>query len=233
MSGHSKWSTIKRAKGAKDAKRSNLFTKLSKNIAVAAKSGSDLESNFKLRIAVDNAKSFSMPKDNIIRAIKRGSGELEGGIIEELIYEGYGPQGTAILIKILTDNKNRTLSNIKYILSKKGGNLGSSGSVLWMFDLKSEIIIDQKELLEKEELKIIEAGAEEILKEENYIKIIAPPDLLPLLKKKLKDFNISSADIAYIPKEKIKILNEKKLLNLLEDLDENEDVDKIYTNVEI
>ncbi len=233
MSGHSKWSTIKRAKDAKDAKRSNLFTKLSKNIVVTARGGSDPDSNFKLKMAIDNAKSFNMPKDNITRAIKKGSGELEGGPIEELIYEGYGPKGVAILMKILTDNKKRTLSNIKYILSKRGGNLGGSGSVLWMFDLKGEIIIEQKELTEEEELKIIELGGEEIIKEGDYIRIITKRDDLQKIKEGLKDFNILSSEIAYIPQEKIKVEDEKKLLNLLEALDEDDDLHKIYTNADI
>lgn len=211
MSGHSKWSTIKRAKEIKDGKKSNLFTKLAKNIAVAARSGSDLDTNFKLRMAVDNAKSFSMPKDNIERAIKKGSGEWDGGPIEELIYEGYGINGTAILMKILTDNKNRTLNNIKYILSKRGGNLGSSGSVLWMFDLKGEIIIDQDKLSDEEELKIIESGAEDIIKKEDHIIIITASDDL----------------------QKIKVEDEEKLLALLDALDEDDDIDKVYTNADI
>ena len=233
MSGHSKWSTIKRAKEIKDGKKSNLFTKLAKNIAVAARSGSDLDTNFKLRMAVDNAKSFSMPKDNIERAIKKGSGEWDGGPIEELIYEGYGINGTAILMKILTDNKNRTLNNIKYILSKRGGNLGSSGSVLWMFDLKGEIIIDQDKLSDEEELKIIESGAEDIIKKEDHIIIITASDDLQKIKEELKDFKISSSDIAYIPKEKIKVEDEEKLLALLDALDEDDDIDKVYTNADI
>jgi len=233
MSGHSKWSTIKRAKEAKDAKRSNLFTKLAKNIAVAARSGSDLDTNFKLRMAIDNAKSFSMPKDNIERAIKKGSGEWDGGPIEELIYEGYGPSGVAILMKILTDNKNRTLNSVKYILSKRGGNLGGNGSVLWMFDLKGEIVIDQVKLTDEEELKIIESGAEDIIKEGDHIKIITSSDDIQKIKEELKDFKISSSDIVYTPKEKLKIEDEEKLINLLEALDEDDDVDKIYTNVDI
>ena len=184
-------------------------------------------------MAIDNAKSFSMPKDNIERAVKKGSGEADGGPIEELIYEGYGPNGVAILMKALTDNKNRTLANIKYILNKRGGNLGSSGSVLWMFNLKGEIIIDQKELSEEEELKLIELGVEDIIKGDDYIRIISKTDDIQKIKEELKEFNISSADISYIPKEKIKVEEEEKLLNLLEALDEDDDLDKLYTNADI
>ena len=233
MSGHSKWSKIKRAKESKDAKRSNLFTKLSKNITVAARNGSDIDTNFKLRIAVDNAKSFSMPKDNIERSIKKGSGELNSGPIEELIYECYGPGGIAILIKVLTDNKNRTLSNIKYILNKRGGNLSSTGSVLWMFNLKGEIIINKKKLSEEEELKFIELGIEDIIVENNFVKIITSTEDLQKIKEELKDFDILSANIIYIPKEKIKVKDKNKFVSLLNILNEDDDVDKIYTNAYI
>ena len=146
MSGHSKWSTIKRAKEIKDNKRSGLFTKLSKAISVAARDGSDIDMNFKLKMAVDRAKSLSMPKDNIERAIKRGSGEDSGERIESIIYEGYGPGGVALIIEVLTDNKNRTVSNIKHILSKHNGSLGGNGSVMWMFDAKGQIILKKDKM---------------------------------------------------------------------------------------
>jgi len=142
MSGHSKWAQIKRQKGATDQKRGNLFTKLAKGITIAARDGGgDPASNFKLRLAVDQAKQSNMPKDNIERAIKRGAGELEGGQIEEAIYEGFGPSGVAIIIETLTDNKNRTVSNVKHILTKYGGGLGSSNSVLWQFERKGVVRI--------------------------------------------------------------------------------------------
>lgn len=234
MSGHSKWSTIKRAKEAKDAKRSNLFTKLSKNITLAAKSDPSIETNFQLRIAVDKARSFNMPKDNIERAIKRASGSGDGANIESLLYEAYGPEGVAIIINILTDNKNRAISNLKHILSKRGGNLGNSGSVLWMFDLKGEIILDKEKLTEEEELLIIEAGAEDII-EEDKVKVIVDKDIFAEARDKLEatGFEIFNSDIIYLAKEKVSVTDDEKLLNLLGDLDDDDDVNNIYTNANI
>lgn len=234
MSGHSKWATTKRAKEAKDAKRSNLFTKLSKNIAVAARGGSDPDANFKLRMAIDKAKAFSMPKDNIERAIAKGSGEGDGGQIEEILYEGFGPGGIAIIMQVLTDNKNRTISNIKHILSKSGGNLGSEGSVKWMFETKGEIILEQEKINDEEELKIIEAGAEDISKDEE-IKIITNLEDLEQVKNKLQEngFDIKSSDMVYLAKDKVEVEDEEKLLKLLDALDDDDDVNNIYTNTDI
>jgi YebC/PmpR family DNA-binding regulatory protein len=234
MSGHSKWSTIKRAKEAKDAKRSNLFTKLSKSITMAAKGDPSLETNFKLRIAVDKARSLNMPKDNIERAIKRAAGTGEGANIESLLYEAYGPEGVAMIIDILTDNKNRAISNLKHILSKRGGNLGNSGSVLWMFELKGEIILDKAELTEDEELLVIEAGADDIVKED-VIKVIVDKDDLTQAKDKLQTngFEISDSDIIYLAKEKVSVKDDERLLKLMGDLDDDDDVNNIYTNANI
>ena len=231
MSGHSKWSTIKRAKEAKDAKRSNLFTKLSKNIAVAARGGADPETNFKLRIAIDKARSFNMPKDNIARAIKKGSGTGEGGQIEELLYEAYGPEGVALIVELLTDNRNRAISNLKHILSKHNGNLGNSGSVLWMFERKGEIVLEKDKLNEEEELKIIEAGAEDIVKDDG-IKVITGIDELEAVKNKL-DLPVKSSDMIYMAKDKIAIQDDEKLLKLMDALDDDDDVNNIYTNADI
>ena len=234
MSGHSKWSTIKRAKEAKDAKRSNLFTKLSKNITVAARAGQDPEMNFKLRMAIDKAKALSMPKDNIERAIKRAAGAGEGVVIESVLYEAYGPEGVAIIIEVLTDNKNRALSGIKHILSKHGGHLGNSGSVLWMFEFKGEINLDKQELNETEELNIIEAGAEDIIKD-GQVKIILDKDSLATAKDKLQElgFQIDNSDIIYLAKEKVSIKDAEKLLKLLDALDDDDDVNNIYTNADV
>lgn len=234
MSGHSKWATTKRAKEAKDSKRSGLFTKLSKNITIAAREGQDIDSNFKLRMAVDKAKALSMPKDNIERAIKRGGGVGGGENIEHLIYEAYGPEGVALIIEVLTDNKNRAVSNIKHILNKYNGNMGSSGSVLWMFAFKGEIILNNSSLTEDEELKIIEAGAEDIIKDEQ-IRVITDKENLALVRDNLvkNNFSIQESNIIYLPKEKVQVQDEDKLLRLLDALDDDDDVDTLHTNADV
>lgn len=234
MSGHSKWATTKRAKEAKDSKRSGLFTKLSKNITIAARDGQDIDSNFKLRMAVDKAKALSMPKDNIERAIKRGAGVGGGENIEHLIYEAYGPEGVALIIEVLTDNKNRAVSNIKHILNKYNGNMGSSGSVLWMFSFKGEIILNNTTLTDEEELKIIEAGAEDIIKDEQ-IRVITDKENLALVRDSLikNNFSIQESNIIYLPKEKVQVQDEDKLLRLLDALDDDDDVDTLHTNADV
>lgn len=235
MSGHSKWATTKRAKESKDAKRSSLFTKLSKNIVVAARDGADPEMNFKLRMAIDKAKSFSMPKDNIERAVKKGSGEGDGQIIETYIYEGYGPSGVALIIEVLTDNKNRAVSNIKHIFAKYGGNLGSDGSVQWMFERKGQIVLNKKGLSEEEELAIIEAGAQDIEIEDDGVSIITSLEDLEKVKNKLQEigFDINSSEMIYHAKDKIVPEKEEQLLNLMDSLDDDDDVNNIYTNADI
>ncbi|MBT4349639.1 YebC/PmpR family DNA-binding transcriptional regulator [bacterium] len=235
MSGHSKWSTIKRAKDIKDAKRSNLFTKLSKNIAVAARGNPDVDTNFKLRMAIDKAKGLSMPRDNIERAVKKAAGVSGEGAIDSLLYEAYGPEGVAIIIDVLTDNKNRTVSNIKHIITKCGGNLGNSGSVLWMFEMKGEIALLKPELDDDQELAIIEAGAEDIIRHDQQIIIITNKDELSKLKDKLQtlDLETSSADIVYLAKEKVPVKDEERLLKILEALDDDDDVNNVYTNADI
>ncbi|PLX24711.1 YebC/PmpR family DNA-binding transcriptional regulator [Candidatus Parcubacteria bacterium] len=234
MSGHSKWSTIKRAKEAKDAKRSNLFTKLSKNISLAARDGADLDTNFKLRMAVDKAKAMSMPKDNIERAIKRGSGQTDEGQIESLIYEAYGPEGVAMIVEILTDNKNRSISNLKHILSKYNGSLGSSGSVMWMFEPKGEIVLTKEKISEAEELKLIEAGAEDIVSDEE-VKIITNIDDLQKAKEEISKagFEVKSSEMIYLAKDRVDLKEEEKLINLLDALDDDDDINNIYTNANI
>lgn len=235
MSGHSKWATTKRAKAVTDAKRSNLFTKLSKNIIIAAKSGGDPETNFKLRIAVDKARSFNMPKDNIERAIKRATGEGADSQMESLLYEAYGPEGVAIIIDVVTDSRNRTVSNIKHILNKADGKLGNSGSVLWMFELKGEIYLDKNSLSETEELSVIESGAEDIVQEDNEVKIISSSTDLETVKNKLQALGlpIKSSELNYYPKEKVPVTDSEKLLRLLDGLDEDDDVNNVYTNADI
>lgn len=234
MSGHSKWATTKRAKSAIDAKRGNLFTKLSKNITIAARSGSDSETNFKLRIAIDKARNYNMPKDNIERAIKRATGIGGDSNIENLLYEAYGPEGVAILIEAITDNKNRAVATLKQTLGKYEGSLAGSGSVLWMFDIRGEIILNKKMLNEQEELQVIEMGIIDVINEEP-VKLITEINDLEKIKNNLqsKDFEISSSEMIYLAKSKVEVKDSEKLIKLLDELDELDDVNNIYTNANI
>ncbi len=239
MSGHSKWSTIKRQKGAADAKRGAVFTKLGKMITIAARDkGGDPDSNFNLRIAVDKAKSANMPKDNIEKAIKRGTGELEGGEIQELIYEGFGPAKSQFIIKCLTDNKNRSASGVRHIFTKYGGLFGS---VAWNFEQKGVIRITNYELRIKNitfddlELELIDAGAQDIIKEEEGIIIYTDISNLQKVKKFLdsKNVEVESAEIEYIAKENLKVGDEdkEKIEKFIQELEDNEDIADYYTNV--
>lgn len=243
MSGHSHWSSIKHKKGAADEKKGEMFSKLSKNISVATRGkGSDIETNPALRIAVEKAKSFNMPKDNIMRAIKKGAGELDGVKLEKATFEVYGPEKVAIIIEVITDNKNRTLGEIKNILSKKNGKLAEEGSVRWLFNRKGIILIDSKlqpaDYKNKEtlELAAIEANAEDIFWDNDLLYVYAKPNELEDVKKGLKNnnINIGSTSLEWIAKEPINIDPEKQksLQKLFEALDENEDVQEIYSNLE-
>jgi len=240
MSGHSKWATTKRAKFATDAKRAAIFTKLARVVTVAAREkGGDPATNFSLRLAIEKAKAANMPKENIDRAIKRGTGEIKGETIEELTYEGFGPGGTALIIKCLSNNKNRTASQIKHILTSNGGSLGSPNSVLWQFELKGVIRIENEKLAEKNleelELQIIDTGAQDIAKEEDSLIIYTKPEDLQKISTSLKTLGLEAdyAEIEYVAKERITISEELKEKNqkLFEALDEEEDVDNYYTNL--
>ncbi len=239
MSGHSKWATIKRAKAANDAKKGAIFTKLAKLITISAKEkGGDLDTNFSLRMAVDKAKSANMPKDNIERAIKRGIGEIEGGEILELVYEGIGPANSQFIVKCLSDNKNRTASEIRHLFNKYGGSLGS---VMWNFSQKGVIRISAEELKEKNinfediELELIDAGADDIQQEEEGITIYTKIENLQTVKKFLesKEIKTESADIEYIANEESEIEDseKEKIQKLINELEENEDVSDYYTNI--
>jgi len=241
MSGHSKWATIKRAKGAKDAKRGAVFTKLSNLISVVARDkGGDAETNFSLRLAVDKAKAANMPKDNIERAIKKGTGELEGDQIVELYYEGIGPLNSQFIVKCLTDNKNRSAANVRHIFSKYGGSLSS---VNWNFEQKSVISFELKQLkdlhLSEDELELalIDAGAEDIKKEEDLCLVFGLVSDLQNLKQVLEKNKllISSAEIEYVAKEETEISEEEreKIGNFIEALEEDEDVSDFYTNLKL
>lgn len=241
MSGHSKWSTIKRKKGANDAKRGKIFTKLIKEITIAAKmGGGDPEGNPRLRSAITAAKSENMPKDNIDRAIKKGTGDLDGAIYEEILYEGYGPGGVAVLVETMTDNKNRTVADIRHFFAKSGGNLGESGCVAWMFDKKGSITVDKEGGIGEEELMdlALEAGAEDVVDEEESFQILTEPeafnDVVDQLEK--AEVKFTEATIAMIPKNSIDVTEEKtarSLLRLLDNLEDHDDVQKVHANFDI
>ena len=238
MSGHSKWSTIKHKKGALDAKRGKLFTKLSKEIIVAAREGSDPEMNFRLRLAIQNAKDSNMPSDNIERSIKKGSGEDTGGaIFEEITYEGYGPGGTAFILQALTDNKNRTASNIRTIFQKAGGNLGTQGSASHNFNQLGIIKIDESEISEEEILDLaIESGAEECKSNNEYHEIQCSVKEIYNVKKELEKEieNFISTEIEWIPLNNVEVSKEKNdnLINFFESLEDDDDVQNVYSNAE-
>jgi len=240
VSGHSKWSTIKRKKGANDAKRGKIFTKLIKEITIAARmGGGDPAGNPRLRSAITAAKAENMPKDNIARAIKKGTGDLDGAVYEEILYEGYGPGGVAVLVETMTDNKNRTVADVRHFFAKSGGNLGESGCVAWMFDKKGSIVID-KEGVDEEELMdlAIEAGAEDVVEEETTFQILTEPDDFSEVVEALEKAGIKcqEAAIAMIPKNTVEVTEEKtarSLLKLLDNLEDNDDVQKVHANFDI
>lgn len=240
MSGHSKWHNIQGRKGKQDALRSGQFTKVSKLITIAAKSGGDPSSNFSLRIAVDKARAVGMPKDNIERAIKRGTGELEGAQIEEVLYECYGPGGVAVLVKCLTDNKNRAVSDIKHIFSDHGGSMAGAGSVLWMFAQMGVVTVLGSQFSvhrEENELALIEAGAEEIKDgEENEVEVYTKMENFQKVLGVLKEIGIEPKEsgLQWIAKDKVEVNEEvtEKLGALFGELEENDDVDDYFTNAE-
>jgi YebC/PmpR family DNA-binding regulatory protein len=240
VSGHSKWSTIKRKKGAIDAKRGKIFTKLIKEITVAARmGGGDQDANPRLRTAIMAAKTENMPKDNIERAIKKGTGDLEGANYEEILYEGYGPGGVAILVETMTDNKNRTVADIRHYFSKSGGNLGESGCVGWMFDKKGVIIIDKETILEEELLEIaLEAGAEDVVEEDSTFQVVtAPEDFNQVVENLDKgELKYVEASISMVPQNTVDVSEEKtarSLLKLMENLEDHDDVQKVHANFDI
>ncbi|MCZ2390732.1 MAG: YebC/PmpR family DNA-binding transcriptional regulator [Acidobacteria bacterium] len=240
MSGHSKWHTIKHKKGALDAKRGKIFTKLIKEITVAARTGGsgDVDANARLRKVVGDAKAQNMPNDTIERAIKRGTGELEGVSYEEVMYEGYGPGGVAVMVEGLTDNRNRTVAEIRHIFSKNGGNMGESGSVAWMFDKKGYIVVDKAAKSEDELFEIaIEAGADDLQDEGDVFEIYTAPDAFDGVLDAIKAAGIEpqAAEISQIPQNYIKLEggDAKTMLKLYDALDDNDDVQKVYANFDI
>jgi YebC/PmpR family DNA-binding regulatory protein len=237
MSGHSKWSTIKRKKGAADAQRGAVFTKLSREIIIAAKQGADPAANFKLRLAVQRAKAQNMPNDNIERAIAKGAGQGEGEQLDEITYEGYGPGGTAILVATLTDNRNRTVAEVRHRFSRSGGNLGETGSVGWQFEAKGIITIPVKDAdADDVALQAIDAGADDVSVDDGVLEVQTEPVKLEAVRKTLESagFEIENADFAMVPKTLIE-LDEKtahQAMRLLEGLEDLEDVQRVYSNAD-
>ncbi|HNZ09877.1 MAG TPA: YebC/PmpR family DNA-binding transcriptional regulator [Smithellaceae bacterium] len=240
MSGHSKWSTIKRKKGAIDAKRGKIFTKIIKEITLAARlGGGDIDGNARLRQAVMAAKEENMPKDNIERAIKKGIGGGEGAAAyEEVTYEGYGPGGAAVIVDVMTDNKNRTVAEIRHIFSKHGGNLGENGCVSWIFAKKGSIVIDKKAIGEDELMELVlEAGAEDVRTEGSEYEVITEPAAFEAVKKAIDEKKIKhlSASIGKIPSNTVKLDAGKaeSMLKMMEKLEDNDDVQNVYSNFDI
>jgi len=238
MSGHSKWATIKHKKAALDSKRGKSFTRVIKEITIAARNGGDPDMNPRLRTAILAAKAVSMPADNIKRAIMRGTGELEGGQIDEIMFEGYGPGGAAVLVAVATDNRNRTVSDIRHLFSKNGGNLGEQGSVSWMFERKSQIIIEGDKASEDQLMNLVlDAGAEDLRNDGGSWEIISAPESHEAVLEALHNAGIPtvSAEIAMVPKNLLKLegKNASGMLRLSEALEEHEDVQNVYSNFDV
>lgn len=239
MSGHNKWSTIKHKKGAADAKRGKLFTKLIKEITTSARiGGGDPSGNPRLRKAVDEAKMNNMPSDNIDRAIKKGTGELEGVVYDEVTYEGYGPEGVAVLLEVMTDNKNRTVAEIRHLFSKFNGSLGENGCVSWMFDSVGLIVVSKEAATEEQLFEVAaEAGAEDIKSEDDTFEIYTPVDAFDNVHQAIKAANIEtiSAELTRIPQTTVKLEGKpaETMLKLYGQLDDHDDVQNIYSNFDI
>lgn len=239
MSGHSKWATIKRKKAAIDAKRGKIFTKLIKEITIAARhGGGDPTGNPRLRLAIDNAKAQNMPQDNIDRAIKKATGELEGVTYHELTYEGYGPAGVAVLVEVATDNKNRTVAEVRHLFSKNGGSLGEGGSVAWMFDRKGIITLPKQNKSEDDIMEImLEVGADDLQTEEDFFEVSTSIESFESVRKALAErgLEIENASLQWVAKNMIEVKGEdaEKVMKLIESLEDLDDVQNVYSNADI
>jgi YebC/PmpR family DNA-binding regulatory protein len=238
MSGHSKWATIKHKKAATDAKRGKSFTRIIKEITIAARNGGDPDGNPRLRTAILAAKAVSMPSDNIKKAVMRGTGELEGGMIEEVMFEGYGPGGAAVLVNVATDNRNRTVSDIRHAFSKNGGNMGEQGSVAWMFERRSQIFVPGDKANEDQLMNIIlDAGADDLRNLGDQWEILSDPASHESVIKVLESNSIpyEDATIAWVPKNLIKLegKNAAGMLRLQDALEDHDDVQSVYSNFDI
>ncbi len=240
MSGHSKWHSIKHKKAKEDVKKGKIFSKLSRSITVAAReSGGNVDGNAALTLAIQKAKDSNMPVANIERAIKKGTGELGGETYESLVYEGYGPAGVAVIVEIMTDNRNRTASDIRNIFSKHNGNLGTTGCVAWMFDKKGVILVGKDGSVDEDSLLsvVLEAGADDMKSEDDHFEIITDPIDLKIVSDALESASIkfSSASITMLPKDMVKLKKNdaKKVLKLMDALDDHDDVQEVYSNFDI
>jgi YebC/PmpR family DNA-binding regulatory protein len=239
MSGHSKWHTIKHKKGAADAKRGKIFTRIIKELTVAARSGGgDIDANPRLRTIVAEAKSVNMPADNIKRAIQRGTGELPGVSYEEINYEGYGPGGAAVIVETLTDNKNRTVGEIRHVLSKYGGNLAAENSVAWMFDKKGYIVVEKTKAAEEALMAAaIDAGADDMRDDGDSWEIVSAPDTFQTVLDSVKALGIepAAAEVAWLPQNYVKLEGKQaqQMIRLMEALEEHEDSKKVWSNADI
>ena len=238
MSGHSKWATIKHKKAATDAKRGKAFTRIIKEITIAARNGGDPDANPRLRTAILAAKNVSMPADNIKKGIMRGTGELEGGQIDEVMFEGYGPGGAAVLVNVATDNRNRTVSEIRHAFSKNGGNLGEQGSVAWMFERKSQILIEHDKATEDRLMNLVlEAGADDLRDEGDSWEILSAVESHETVLKALHSANIPtvSAEVAMIPKNLMRLegKNASGMMRLIDILEDHDDVQSVYSNFDV
>jgi len=238
MSGHSKWATTKRKKAVIDAKRGKMFTKLIKEITIAAREGGgDINGNPRLRLAVDNAKAANMPADNIDRAIKKATGELEGTTYHELNYEGYGPAGVAIIVEVATDNKNRTVAEVRHLFSKYGGAMGETGSVAWMFNRKGVIIMPKQNKSEDEIMELVlDAGGDDLQSEDQYHEVQTSMENFENVRKTLidKKLEIENASLQWIAKNSISVGGEdaEKVIKLIESLEDNDDVQNVFSNAD-
>jgi YebC/PmpR family DNA-binding regulatory protein len=241
LSGHSKWSSIKHKKGAADAKRGQLFSKLSRAIIVAAKEGGgDPANNMSLQNAIEKAKSYSMPKDNIDRAIAKGSGaDADAEAFETIVYEGYGPEGVAVIVEALTDNRNRTAADVRHLFAKHGGNLGTAGAVAWQFDRRGVVVVPS-EGVDEEELLLVAAdgGAEDIEQDGTVFQVTSAPEALAAVRQAIQGagFSVDSAELMLVPKTTVEIGDEQKarqVMRLIDALEENDDVQDVYANFDI
>jgi YebC/PmpR family DNA-binding regulatory protein len=238
MSGHNKWSTIKHKKGAADAKRGKVFTKIIKEITVAAKmGGADPLGNPRLRTAIDKAKAENMPKDNIERAIKKGSGDMDGVTYEETTYEGYGPGGAAVLVEVMTDNRNRTVSDVRSIFTKCNGNMGEAGCVSWMFSKKGLIVFSKQNDFDKMFEAALEAGADDVVDEDEQIEVLTDPSSFIEVREALEKAGLKyeSAEVTMIPQTMVKLEGKQAetMLKLMDRLEDNDDVQNVYANFDI
>ena len=238
MSGHSKWSTIKRKKGAEDAKRAKIFTRLGRDIMVAAREGGgDEGTNPRLKLAVSKARAANMPKDNIERAIKKGTGEIAGGELVEIVYEGYGPEGVAYIVEIMTDNKNRALAEIKHAFSKHEGSLATSGAVMWQFDQKGYLTIRGEADFDEVFMQAADAGADDVVEEDGIIAVYTPRDGFGAVEQALAaaGFDFEDSELRWFPQNEIDVSSGKALQNmrLMEQLEESDDVQSVASNLNI